>query len=136
MATTVGLIGVGKMGGALLTQLLAQGHRVQAFDISADALKAAQAKGVIPVASPQEAAKGAKFIHLFTATDAQVESTLTGPDGVFSVATPGTMVLIHSTIFPATTHRVAAQAPKGVEVIDAPMTSKPPVLEEIGRAHV
>ncbi|MGE5539479.1 MAG: NAD(P)-dependent oxidoreductase [Gemmatimonas sp.] len=151
MNVTVGLVGVGKMGTALLSRLAAAGHRVRAFDVSEAALAAARDAGAETVASPADAGRGARFVHVFTATDQQTEDATTGANGVFAGVSPGTMVILHSTILPETTRRIAAAAPVGVTVIDAPITSMPRVLAagdgmflvggatdavEIARAHL
>lgn len=123
-----GLIGVGKMGRALLGLLVRAGHKVRAYDISPEAIEHARANGAEVVASAAEAARGSEFVHIFLTTDEQVESALTGADGVFSTAEPGCLVFVHSTILPETTRRMAAAAPAGVTVTDAAVTSIPKVL--------
>lgn len=127
-AKTVGLVGIGKMGSVLLDRLRAAGHRVRAFDISEPAMKAAAAGGAEIAASPAAAASGCAFIHVFLATDAQVTEVMNAPDGVFAGSKPGAIILLHSTILPATTRAVAAQAPPGVTVLDAPVASMPRAL--------
>jgi 3-hydroxyisobutyrate dehydrogenase-like beta-hydroxyacid dehydrogenase len=131
-ADIIGLVGVGKMGSALLVQLRAAGHQVRAFDIFPAAMTAAEKAGALPAASPADAARDCAFVHVFLATDQQVLDVMSAPDGVFAGTKPGTIVLLHSTILPATTQRAAELAPKGVVVIDAPCTSKPNVLEAGG----
>jgi len=41
----IGMIGLGKMGANMTERLLKGGHEVVAYDLSADAVKAAAAKG-------------------------------------------------------------------------------------------
>ena len=131
-ADMIGLVGVGKMGSALLVQLKAAGHKVRAFDIFAGAMDAAEKAGAEKAASPADAARDCAFVHVFLATDQQVIDVMTAADGVFAGTKPGTIVLLHSTILPATTQRVAELAPHGIRVIDAPCTSIPKVLEAGG----
>ncbi len=126
MEITVGLIGVGKMGSALLHRLTGAGARVRAFDIKESAMQAARDGGAETVASSAEAARGAKIVHVFVHNDQEVFDATLADDGVLGGAAPGTTVILHSTIMPATTLRVAeAAAPKKINVIDASVTSVP-----------
>lgn len=122
----VGLVGVGKMGGALLECLIKAGAKVRAFDIKDSAMEAARAAGAETVASAAEAARGAKIVHVFVHNDQEIFDATLGDNGVLAGAEKGATVILHSTILPATTKRVAeAAAPKGVRVIDASVTSTP-----------
>ncbi|MEX0752784.1 MAG: NAD(P)-dependent oxidoreductase [Xanthobacteraceae bacterium] len=126
MNDPVGLVGVGKMGEALLVRLIGAGKRVRAFDIMDTAMQAARAGGAETVASAAEAARGAKIVHVFVHNDDKVFEATLGRGGVLAGAGPGATVILHSTILPATTQRVAETAAgQGVRVIDAPVTSIP-----------
>jgi 3-hydroxyisobutyrate dehydrogenase-like beta-hydroxyacid dehydrogenase len=122
----VGLVGVGKMGSALLERLVKAGAKVRAFDIKDSAMQAARDGGAETVASSAEAARGAKIIHVFVHNDQEIFDATLGDKGVLAGADKGATVILHSTIMPATTRLVAeAAAPKGVRVIDASVTSTP-----------
>jgi 3-hydroxyisobutyrate dehydrogenase-like beta-hydroxyacid dehydrogenase len=126
MADMVGLVGVGAMGSALLTRLHKAGQQVQAFDLSEAARKRAQQAGATPVDSAAAAAKGARYIHVFVRSDAEVIEAVLGAKGVLAGAEPGSVVFLHSTILPTTTRQVAeAAAKRRVQVIDAPITAVP-----------
>ncbi|EGC99840.1 3-hydroxyisobutyrate dehydrogenase, partial [Burkholderia sp. TJI49] len=58
----IGFIGLGHMGAPMALNLLKAGHRVHAFDLSADALRALQDAGAQAAASPREAATDATFV--------------------------------------------------------------------------
>lgn len=122
----VGLVGVGNMGSALLERLIAAGAKVRAFDIEDSAMQAAREGGAETVGSSAEAARGANIIHVFLHNDQEIFDATLGDKGVLAGADKGATIILHSTILPATTRRVAeAAAPKGVRVIDAPVTSTP-----------
>jgi 3-hydroxyisobutyrate dehydrogenase-like beta-hydroxyacid dehydrogenase len=126
MTGMVGLVGVGAMGKALLARLHKAGKRVQAYDISGEALKAARDSGATPVDSAAAAAKGAGYIHVFVRSDAEVVDAVLGQDGVLAGAAPGSVILLHSTILPTTTQHIAAMAGKrDVHVLDVPITAVP-----------
>jgi 3-hydroxyisobutyrate dehydrogenase-like beta-hydroxyacid dehydrogenase len=126
MDTQVGLVGVGKMGSALLARLSGAGARVRAFDIKDSAMEAARAGGAETVGSAAEAARGSSIVHVFVRNDDEVFDATISDHGALAGAAPGTTVILHSTIMPATTRRVAEQAAgQGVRVIDASVTSVP-----------
>jgi 3-hydroxyisobutyrate dehydrogenase-like beta-hydroxyacid dehydrogenase len=129
MDDPVGLVGVGKMGSALLSRLIAARAKVRAFDIKHSAMESARAGGAEAVASSAEAARGAKIIHVFVHNDEEIFDATLGENGVLAGADKGATVILHSTIMPATTQRVAEAAERqGVRVIDASVTSTPPYV--------
>ncbi len=126
MVDKVALIGTGDMGQGLLDRMIKAGVKVTVFDVSAANLKAAREMGAEVAASAAEAARGMHIIHLLVRTDDQVVAAATGPDGVLEGAEPGSILILHSTIMPETTRKVAAAAEaKGVTVIDSPITAVP-----------
>jgi 3-hydroxyisobutyrate dehydrogenase len=122
----VGLVGVGKMGSALLVRLVEAGAKVRAFDIKDSAMQAAHDGGAQAAASSAEAARGSKIVHVFVHNDQEIVDATLGDRGVLAGADKGATVILHSTILPATTRRVAAEAlPKGIRIVDASVTSTP-----------
>ena len=134
MTDYAALIGVGAMGRALLSRLRAAGLVVQAYDISSAALLQASAGGATAMPSPAAAARKAASVHVMVASDEQTVQAVLGAEGVLAGAAPGTLVLLHGTILPQTTQRIAEQAARsGIDVMDAPITSVPRELE-VGKA--
>lgn len=126
MSSTVGLIGVGALGRALLKRLLASGVSVQAFDPAPAAQRAAGEDGARVMLTPGAAAHGANYVHVIVASDEQTTEAVLGPDGVLHGASPGTILFLHSTILPGTTTTIAQVCvEKGVVVLDAPITGIP-----------
>jgi 3-hydroxyisobutyrate dehydrogenase len=122
----VGLVGVGKMGSALLERLVAAGAKVRAFDIKDSAMQAARERGAETVASSAEVARGARIVHVFVHNDDEVFDCTLGDRGVLAGADKGATVIVHSTVLPATTKRVAQEAAgRSIRVIDASVTSTP-----------
>jgi 3-hydroxyisobutyrate dehydrogenase len=143
MLEQVALIGVGAMGRALLLRLRIAGKQVQAYDISPAAQQAARDGGAMVMPSPAAASRDAGYVHVIVASDDQTTEAVLGPDGVLATAAPGTMILLHGTVLPTTTRRVAEAAAKNkVDVIDAPITAVPKQLEAgkaafmVGGPHV
>ena len=126
MAKPVGLIGVGAMGAALLERLRAHGHSVLAYDIAEAGRAVAARDGAAIALSPALAVQQVEYVHVFVNTDAQVLDVTLGENGIFAGVARDALILLHSTILPATTLRVAEAAAKlGIEVVDAPITAVP-----------
>jgi 3-hydroxyisobutyrate dehydrogenase-like beta-hydroxyacid dehydrogenase len=129
----IGFVGTGAMGTALLSRLKIAGVPSTAFDIVPQALEQAKKLGAKPAASAKEVAQASTLIDVVVRSDQEVLDCTLGDNGIFEGASPGTLVLLHSTIRPATTKQVAqAAADKRVYVIDACMTGVPSVVREGG----
>jgi 3-hydroxyisobutyrate dehydrogenase-like beta-hydroxyacid dehydrogenase len=129
----IGFVGTGAMGTALLSRLKIVGVPSTAFDIVPQALEQAEKLGAKPAASAKEVAQASTLVDVVVRSDQEVLDCTLGDNGIFEGASPGTLVLLHSTIRPATTKQVAqAAADKRVYVIDACMTGVPSVVREGG----
>jgi 3-hydroxyisobutyrate dehydrogenase len=104
-----------------------------AFDIAPKAMEAARAEGAQTAPSAKAVAQNTTIIDIVVRTDQEVLECMLGNDGVLEGAAPGALVLLHSTIRPTTTKKVAElAADKRVNVIDACMTAVPRVVREGG----
>lgn len=129
----IGFVGTGAMGSALLSRLKLAGGSAIAFDIAPAAMEAARKEGAEPVSSAKAVAQNSTIIDVVVRTDQEVLQCMLGNDGVLEGAAPGALVLLHSTIRPATTKKVAElAADKRVNVIDACMTAIPSVVRQGG----
>ena len=129
----IGFVGTGAMGSALLSRLKLAGVSALAFDIAPKAMEAARAEGAETTTSAKAVAQNATIIDVVVRTDQEVLECVLGNDGVLEGAAPGSLVLLHSTIRPTTTKKVAElAADKRVNVIDACMTAVPRVVREGG----
>lgn len=129
----IGFVGTGAMGSALLSRLKLSSVPAVSFDIASKAQEAARAEGATPLNSAKEVAAASTIVDVVVRTDQEVIECCLGNNGVLEGAAPGTLVLLHSTIRPTTTKKVAeAAADKRVNVIDACMTAVPRVVREGG----
>lgn len=127
--TSVGMIGIGEIGSRMVKRLLAQGYEVSVFDIDAD--KTASILGAYPCASPAELASRSTVIITCVTNSQAVEKALLGDDGVITTVRPHSIVIEMTTSTPTTTRQVAAKLePKGVQVIDAPVSRGVPAAED------
>ncbi|MBI4527293.1 MAG: NAD(P)-dependent oxidoreductase [Deltaproteobacteria bacterium] len=129
----IGIIGVGAMGSALLERLKLSGVETTAFDIAPPALEAARLLGARTAPSAKAVAEASTIIDVVVRTDQEVLACTMGEGGILEGAGPGALVLLHSTIRPDTTRKVAKTARgRNVQVIDACMTAVPRVVREGG----
>jgi len=129
----IGFVGTGAMGSALLSRLKLANVTALAFDIAPAALQAAHNEGAETVSSAKAVAQACTMIDVVVRTDQEVLQCVLGNDGVLEGAAPGSLILLHSTIRPTTTKKVAeTAADKRVNVIDACMTAVPSVVRQGG----
>jgi len=127
--TTVGLVGVGLLGTAVASRLLAAGHRVIGFDVAAERVRALRAMGGEAADSARAVALASDAVCTLLPSLATVEAAVLGPDGITATGRPGQVVLQMSTISPALTERLArASRARGVEFLDCPISGTSAVV--------
>jgi len=123
MTHRIAFIGLGHMGGPMAANLHRAGHRVTAFDLSADALAKAREAGLQVASSAAEAVEGAQVVVSMLPASRHVEALFLGDDGLLARLAPGTLVIDCSTIAPASAQAVAqAAAACGHAMLDAPVS--------------
>lgn len=132
-----GFVGTGAMGSALLSRLKLANVVATAFDIVPAAMEAARKEGAETAPSAKAVAQASTIVDVVVRTDQEVIECTLGKDGILEGAAPGSLVLLHSTIRPTTTKKVAeAAADKRVYVIDACMTAIPSVVRQGGLTFI
>jgi 3-hydroxyisobutyrate dehydrogenase len=123
MTRSIAFIGLGHMGGPMAANLHRAGHRVTAFDLSADALAKAREQGLQIAASAAEAVEGSQVVVSMLPASRHVESLFLGDDGLLARLAPNTLVIDCSTIAPASAQKVAqAAVARGHAMLDAPVS--------------
>lgn len=119
--TCYGLIGLGNMGGGMAAVLAAAGHRVQAFDLSDQALMRAAEAGASPCGSAIEAVTGAEVVLTMLPAGTHVRAVY--GEAVLPHAAPEALLIDCSTIDVDSARAIAAQArAAGFAVADAPVS--------------
>ena len=120
---TIGFVGLGNMGRAMVDHLMAGGHALRVHARRAEAMQPFVARGATACGSPAEAARGAAVVFTNVTATADVEQVLFGPGGVIEGAEPGTIVIDHGTISAAATRGFAARlAEQGIDLLDCPVS--------------
>lgn len=118
----VGIIGVGRMGLAMLKHMVRHGYSTIACDISDAQLKKAAEVGAAIAASPAEMAKTASFVILGVGYDNEVRDVVFGANGLLETMKPGSLIAISSTVSPDLVQEIEEKAkPKNIAVLDAPI---------------
>lgn len=128
---TVGIVGLGRMGGNMARRLLADGFEVVGTDVSDDALATFEGAGGTPLSSPAAVAD-ASTVALTSLPDPEtVEAVFDGSDGLLAGARGDLTVLETSSIDPETMAAVAAAArEQEVDVLGAPVSGGPQASRE------
>jgi 2-hydroxy-3-oxopropionate reductase len=119
---TIGVVGLGIMGGPMAANLLRAGHTVIGYDTQAASLERLTAAGG-QAADSVAATADADVVITMLPDSPQVEDVVLGPGGVLEHAKPGLLLIDMSTIRPDTSIRVAEEAAgRGVRALDAPVS--------------
>jgi 3-hydroxyisobutyrate dehydrogenase len=117
----IAFIGLGNMGGGMAANLVNAGHQVNAFDLSEDALSAAQGNGCATFTSAAEACASADAVVSMLPNGTIVKAVYASD--VFGKAPKGAILLDCSTIDVATAREVITVAESsGYEMVDAPVS--------------
>jgi 4-hydroxybutyrate dehydrogenase/sulfolactaldehyde 3-reductase len=121
--TTVGFIGLGRMGRSMALNLLKKsGRSLVVYDIAPQGVQALVAEGARAAADIADIAGSCDIILLMLPSSKEVEATVLGPDGLVANGKAGQLIIDMSTIDPADTIRIAeAVSTKGLSLVDAPV---------------
>ncbi|HEX9114432.1 MAG TPA: NAD(P)-dependent oxidoreductase [Anaerolineae bacterium] len=106
----IGFIGLGRMGDPMTRNLLRAGFSLRVYDVLPERVAALVAVGAQAANSPAEAAQDADLVISMILDDAVLKAVALGPDGVLSVAAPGTIYADMSTVSPMASRAVTARA--------------------------
>lgn len=127
MDKTVGLIGLGNIGGGMCARLLELGYQVLGYDVAAEATQRARGAGANIADSPAAVAAAMPVVLFSLPTPRIVREVFCGANGVLDAASPGTVLIETSTIDPNTIRELAAAASaKGLRLLDVALSGEPP----------
>lgn len=123
---TVGIVGVGNMGGGMAANLLGQGWTVRVHDIDRAKVDALAMLGAHACTSAAEASSHVPLLVVCVVDADQSRDVLFGNGGAVHALASGSAVMLCPTIAPEDTQRIAARlAAHGIATIDAPMSGGP-----------
>jgi putative dehydrogenase len=127
---TVGVVGLGLLGGAVASRLLAAGHAVVGFDVARERVAALEARGGKGAESALAVTRAADAVLVLLPSLASVEEVVLGSAGLITAARPDQPIVQMSTISPALTERLAdALAARGLAFLDCPVSGTSSMVE-------
>ena len=120
--TAVGMLGLGIMGHAMSSNLLAAGFAVVGYDVSPDRVREFAAVGGTPAASPRAVADSADIIVSVLPSVKALDAVVSGPDGILAAGRGGLVLIESSTLPLEDKQRVRAAAAPALTVLDCPLS--------------
>jgi 3-hydroxyisobutyrate dehydrogenase len=118
----VGIVGVGRMGLAMVKHLIKHGYQVTACDIDDKQLAKASDIGAAIAKGPAEVARAADFVIVAVGYDEELRQVVLEVDGLLANLAPGSIIAVSSTAKPDTVKALDEQArAHGVAILDAPI---------------
>jgi 3-hydroxyisobutyrate dehydrogenase-like beta-hydroxyacid dehydrogenase len=129
----IGVIGVGSMGSAMLSRMVATGHDVAFTARRAEVRAEVEALGARSYDSVATLASEVDAVVVCVYSDEQVREVCLGPEGVLAALRPGGTVVVHTTCSPDTPPLLAeVGAARGVQVLDVAFSGGPADAESGG----
>jgi len=121
----VAVLGLGAMGLAM-AQCLVRSFPVRGFDVAPARIALAAADGVVGTTSAAEAVAGAAVVVVSVRDGAQLREVALGAGGAGEAMAAGAALVVTSTVGAGAVREVAAALePRGVLVVDAPVSGGP-----------
>jgi 3-hydroxyisobutyrate dehydrogenase len=118
----VGIIGVGRMGLAMLKHLVKQGYKVTACDLDTKQLAKARDAGGAIAENPAALSKASDFVILGVGYTEELNAVVYGDGGLLAHLAKGSIIAVSSTVSPYTVQALdQAARPRGLRVLDAPI---------------
>ena len=130
MATRIGFIGLGRMGGNMAARLLAAGYPIYGEEQTrADAQGLIQ-RGLRWRDTPREVAEAADVVFTSLPDDEVLEVVASGPDGILAGLAAGKIWVDMSTVSPRASRELAARVRElGGAMLDAPVSGSVPQVQ-------
>jgi 3-hydroxyisobutyrate dehydrogenase len=117
-ATTAGVIGLGRIGAGVARCVSSGGFETWVFDVADERLQALASCAHL-THSNRELANAVDVVFIAVFDDAQLQTALTGPDGVLDADHPPRSIVILSTVSLETIRWAAAEAGRaGIDILD------------------
>jgi 3-hydroxyisobutyrate dehydrogenase-like beta-hydroxyacid dehydrogenase len=124
---TIGVVGLGHMGGAMAARLLAAGYPVHGTNRTRRRAEELIAHGLQWHDTPRGVAEAADIVVTSLPDDDTLRAAASGPEGVLSGLRAGTAWLEMSTVSPAVSQELAARVrTTGAALLDAPVSGSVP----------
>ncbi|QZH76232.1 MAG: NAD(P)-dependent oxidoreductase [Erythrobacter sp.] len=120
--TTIGFLGLGRMGAPMAGNLLAAGHDLFVHDLSPDAVAALVQQGATAAGSAAALGRQCEVVFTSLPTPAVLREATLGPDSIFVRGQPRLFCDLSTSGPQAAQEIAAALTPRGVACFDAPVS--------------
>jgi 3-hydroxyisobutyrate dehydrogenase len=117
----VGFVGVGSQGAPMARRIVDAGFPTTLWARRPATLEPFEDTAAAVAASPAELGAACDVLGVCVVDDAGVDDVLRGPDGALGSMPDGSVVVVHSTVHPATCLRLQEDFPR-LHVLDAPVS--------------
>ena len=118
----IGIAGIGKMGAAIAQRLIEVGHKVTAWNRSADKLQPVKDAGAAVTATPAELAQASDAVISMLTDAAAIDAVYNGASGLLSGDVRGKLFIEMSTVLPQTEMALAEKVrAKGAIFVECPV---------------
>ena len=119
---TIGIVGVGRMGQAMVRHLIGNGYAVTGCDIDPKCCEAARTAGAAIVADPAAVGAAVTFAIVAVGYDHEASAVMLETNGLLRTMAPGSVIAVSATCTPEHVKMLAEKAAaKGIDVLDAPI---------------
>jgi len=130
MATRIGFIGLGRMGGNMAARLLAAGYPIYGEEQTRTDAQGLIQRGLRWRDTPREVAEAADVVFTSLPDDEVLEVVASGPDGILAGLAAGKIWVDMSTVSPRASRELAARVRElGAAMLDAPVSGSVPQVQ-------
>jgi len=122
MIKTISYVGLGTMGGGMVSNLLKAGYELTVWNRGIERSKPFARKGARVADTPANAVRDVDLVMYSLSNDQAVEEVVFGANGILSGINAGQIAMDMSTVLPATSLREQeAYSKRGADFLDAPV---------------
>ncbi len=127
----LGFVGLGVMGGQMVSRLLDKGHIVTGYNRTRAKAQWLVERGMHWADSPRAVAASADVVFTMVTNSAAMQALTEGQDGLLAALHSGQTLVDMSTVAPAFSRSLAARVrEKGADMIDAPVSGSVTTLQQ------
>jgi 3-hydroxyisobutyrate dehydrogenase-like beta-hydroxyacid dehydrogenase len=127
----LGFIGLGVMGGNMVSRLLEKGHIVTGYNRTRAKAQWLMDRGMLLAESPRAVAAASDVTFTMVTNSAALAAVADGPEGVLAGLSSGKFLIEMSTVDPEASRALAAKVrEKGADMIDAPVSGSVITLQQ------
>jgi 3-hydroxyisobutyrate dehydrogenase-like beta-hydroxyacid dehydrogenase len=120
---SIGVIGIGRMGAPMATNLIREGYDVYIYDVNKEAMEAVVESGAKAMGSPAQVAEACSVLILSLLQPKVIEQVLFSSDGICSINIQDKVIIDTSTCVPSLAREWGIKIKKlGGQLLDAPVT--------------